>query len=194
MTNSPLLPVFLLAAAGCSKAPAEPEPTAQTASAAPAVTPLTWDVPGTWTALPASRSGPKKAVYKVEKAGNDKEDAELDVLFFGTGAEGDPDKIFKEMFGTFDGDVGASAKRERFEVRGMKVEIVDTSGTYKQALSPPVGPKKQSPVQMVKQNWRLHAAVVKTPDRGNWFFKLTGPDETVQAASPAFRTLVESAK
>jgi hypothetical protein len=36
--------------------------------------------------------------------------------------------------------------------------------------------------------------VVRTKDRGNWFFKLVGPDETVQAARSAFRRMVESAR
>jgi hypothetical protein len=49
-------------------------------------------------------------------------------------------------------------------------------------------------MQMVKENWRLLGAVVKTPDRGNWFFKLVGPNETVQAARATFRTLIESAR
>ena len=127
-------------------------------------------------------------------AGGDKEDSEVNVVFFGTGAEGDPQRRFKEMFGQFDGDVGASATHETFEVHGMKVETVDATGTFKMDLTPPVGKKKQSPVAMVKQGYRLHAAVIKTPDRGNWFFRMTGPDATVQSARSAFRAMLESAK
>ena len=183
-----------LAVAGCSKQPPEPEKTAASAEApSAAVAPLTWDVPPTWNALPTPKA-PKKATYKVPPAGGDKEEAEVNVVFFGTGAEGDPDKRFKEMFGQFDGDVGATAARESFEVRGMKVEVVDTMGTFKMGLTPPVGPKKQAPVAMVKQGHRLYAAVVKTPDRGNWFFRMTGPDATVQAARSAFRGMLETVK
>src|SRR5262249_31955441 len=136
--------VCLLAAlgTGCNRVPAEPDPPPPPASSAPAVAPLHWDAPGNWTTVEPPRSGPKKAVYKIPKTGDDKEEAEAHVLFFGTGAEGDSEKIFKEMFTTFDGDVGASAHREQFEVHGMKVEVVDTKGTYKQALSPAMGPKK----------------------------------------------------
>src|SRR6185295_3914061 len=150
-----ILPILALGAVlgGCNKAPAEPDAPEPLTSAAPAVTPLTWEAPGNWTTVPAPKTGPKKAVYKVPKTGNDKEDGEAHVLFFGTGAEGDPEKIFKEMYGTFDGDLGATAKHEHFEVHGWKVEVIDGAGTYKQALSPPVGPKKQAPVQMVKQSW-----------------------------------------
>lgn len=180
----------------CERAPAEPEPTTSPAeTSAPAVTPLAWDAPGTWTVVTeGQRSGPKKAVYKIPKAGNDKEEAELSVFFFGTGSQGDVSKRFAEWFGEFDGNVGETARRESFEVRGMKVETADVAGTFKIALGPKVGPQKKAPMQMVKENWRLLGAVVKTPDRGNWFFKLVGPNETVQASGPAFKTLLESVR
>ena len=183
-------------APACNSSPAEPESSAAPAeSSAPAVAPLAWEAPGTWTLVTeGQRSGPKKAVYKLPKAGNDKEEAELTVFFFGTGSEGDVSKRFSEWFGEFDGKIGETAQRESFEVRGMKVELADAAGTFKIALGPKVGPNKKAPMQMVKENWRILAAVVKTPDRGNWFFKLVGPNETVQAARPTFRTLLESAR
>lgn len=186
----------------CSRTPAEPEPApaASVASGAepsgPAVAPLVWEVPGSWTVLdvPRSATSPRKAGYKLPKAGDDKEDAEVNVFFFGTGSQGDPEKNFKEWFGEFDGDVGAQAKRESFEVRGMKVETVEVAGTFKIALGPKIGPKKKAPMQMVKQNFRMVGAVVRTPDRGNWFFKMTGPDETVQAARSGFRATLDSVR
>lgn len=188
-----LLVALALAAAGCSKKTAEPEPPAAASTHEPAVIPLAWDAPPTWTQLPGAKA-PKKATYKVPPAGGDKEEAEVNVVFFGTGAEGDPDRRFKEMFGQFDGDVGATAKRETFEVHGWKVETVDTAGTFKQNLTPEVGPKKKSPVQMVKKDHRLLAAVVRTPDRGNWFFRMTGPDATVQSATGSFRAMLDSVR
>jgi hypothetical protein len=47
---------------------------------------------------------------------------------------------------------------------------------------------------MVKNKWRLYGAVVRTADRGNWFFKLTGPDESVQSGKSQFRALLDSAQ
>jgi hypothetical protein len=182
----------LLGLAACNKAPAEPERGASSA-AAPAVAPLVWEVPGSWAKLDAPGSGPKKAAYRVNPSGNDKEDAEVNVFFFGTGAKGDPAANFKEWFDQFDGDVGATAVHEAFEVHGLKIETVETSGTYKIGLTPPPKGKRVSPVQMVKNKWRLYGAVVRTTDRGNWFFKLTGPDESVQAGKSQLRALLESA-
>lgn len=194
-----ILAVVLVATclAACEKAPAEPERAASGSSSSspgPAVTPLVWEVPGSWTVLSGPTSGARKAGYNIPKAGNDKEDAEVSVLFYGTGALGDAEKNFAEWFSEFDGNVGATAKRESFEVHGWKVETVEVAGTYKVALGPKVGPKKKSPMQMVKENWRMLGAVVKTPDRGNWFVKVVGPDDTVQSARSGVRSMLDSAK
>lgn len=139
-------------------------------------------------------SGARKGGYNVPHSGNDKEDPEVSILFYGTGALGDPEKNFSEWFAEFDGDVGKSAKRESFEVHGWKVETVEVAGTYKVALGPKIGPKKKAPMQMVKEGWRLLGAVIKTPDRGNWFIKLVGPEDTVQSARSGLRSMIESVK
>jgi hypothetical protein len=191
---SRLAAAVLLALPACNKAPAEPEGRpASSSDQSPAVAPLLWDAPAAWTKLDVS-GGPKKAAYQVTKAGDDKEEAQVEVLFFGTGAKGDPVANFKEWFDQFDGNVGATAARETFAVHALKAETVEVSGTYKIALTRPPRGRKAAPVQMVKNKWRLYGAVVRTPDRGNWFFKLVGPDETVQAARSAFRTMVESTR
>jgi hypothetical protein len=183
------LPALLF---GCSKTPAEPDKPSAPILAEPPVPPLLWDTPPAWTTLPAPPMGPKKATYRVDKAGNDKEEGEVNVFCFGTGDKGDPDKAFKEWFAQFDGDAGRIAKREHFEAHGLPVDAVAVSGTYKVPLGPS-GPNKKPAVQMVKSGFRLYGAVVKTKDRGNWFFKLVGPEDTVQAASSAFRSMLESA-
>ncbi len=144
--------------------------------------------------MEAAKSGPQKALFHVPQAGSDKEEGNLEILFYGTGAEGSPDKQFSAWFKQFDGDVGSKAKRDKFSVGALEVEMVEVSGTYKIPLGPALGPQKKSPMQMVKENFRLLGAVVKTPDRGNWFFKLTGPNDTIEAAKGAFRGMLESAK
>lgn len=192
-----LLALVTAALAACSKQPAEIEAGPAHAAPAPAVEPLQWTTPPTWTAVDAPKTGPRKASYRVDKVGADKEEATVDVLFFGTGAKGDVEKNFKEWYGQFDGDVGASAKRDRVTTPGgLEVELVETTApaTFKVALAPPVGPRKQPPVQMVKNGWRMRGAAIKTKDRGTWFFRMVGPDETVQAATSSFRAVVDSAR
>jgi hypothetical protein len=179
----------LAVVAGCSKAPAEPDAPAS-ATPAPTLAPLVWDVPGAWARFDVPGSGGQKAAYRVEGAAP----AEVRVFFFGTGAKGDPNKAFKEWFAKFDGDVGPQATREELRAHGLKVETVEVHGTYKSPLTPTPRGKKAAPVQQVKEDYRLYGAVVETPDRGNWFFMLLGPDETVQAARSAFRGMLESAR
>lgn len=188
--SSILAAILFSAPAACSKAPAELDVRPSSTAQAPSVAPLLWDAPGSWTKL--GGSGPTRATYRIGKVGDDKEEAEMTVLFFGTGSKGDPAPVFKEWIEPFDGNPAASAKRESFEVKGFKVETVEVAGTYKIALTPPSRRMKKAPVQMVKNGYRLHGAVVKTADRGNWFFKLVGPDETVQSSKSAFRAMLET--
>jgi hypothetical protein len=189
----PRLALALLALAACSKAPPEPDAApASSAAQAPAVPPLTWDAPGSWARLPTPPSGANKASYRLDKVGNDKEEATLEVFY--PGLKSDPPAAFKEWLSQFDGDAAQLAKRDAFAVRDFAVETVEMSGTYKVALTPPARGRKAAPVQMVKNGFRLLGAVIKTKDRGNWFFKMVGPDETVQAARSSFRTMLESAR
>ncbi len=180
--------------AACSDAPQELTSPALSAAAAPAVPPLVYAIPGTWNKVGEATSGTKRANYKVPKTGSDTEDAELTVFFFGTGSLGDPQKTLNEWFGQFDGNASAAAVRKTIESPAGKVDIVDVFGTYKVPLGPAVGPKKKSPMQMVKDKWRLYGAIVKTADRGNWFFKLVGPDETVQASKQALESALAASR
>src|SRR5689334_16162245 len=99
--------VLSLLLLSCSKSPAEPDKAPDPAASTPAVSPLVWDKPATWTTLPAPPSGPKKASYRINQVGNDKEESQVDVFFLGTGSKGDSEKVFKEWFDQFDGDVAA---------------------------------------------------------------------------------------
>lgn len=177
---------------GCSRTPDEPE--AARVSASPQLAPLGYRVPPSWPKSEASDTGPRRAGYKVPTVGDDKEEGELLVLFYGAGSAGDRDKIWDEWFGQFDGDAKKEAKRSTFEVKGMQVETFEIAGSYKLNMGPKRPGMTKSPVQMVKEHFRMIAAVVHTKDRGNWFFRLVGPDATVQAAAGDFRAMLESAE
>jgi hypothetical protein len=189
-----LVPLVALLAvvSACNKAPAEPDAPPAPSVTTPAVAPLGWDAPAAWTRLDSPPTGPQKAGYRINHTGNDKDDAEVAVLFFGTGSKGDPAPIVKSWLGQFQGDAGANATHDQRDVKGFKLETTEVSGTYKIALTPPTPGHNHPPVQMVKEHFRMIVAVVRTPDRGNWFFKLTGPDETVQAARSALGGLFET--
>ncbi len=179
---------------GCTEPPPEPVP-AEQRSAEPGLQPLKWTAPGAWSLSESSTTGPRRAGYKVPKQGNDTEDGELLVLFFGTGANGDRDKQWNEWFSQYDGDAKAEAKRETFETAsGATVETFEHVGTYKLNMGPQRPGMKKSPVQVVKNDFRMIGAVVKTKGRGNWFFRLVGPNETVLASKDAFKDMLKSAE
>jgi hypothetical protein len=180
--------LVVAALAACNKAPAEPD--APEASAAPPLAPLVWDAPASWIQLDVRPGRPERASYNLGGAAGH---AEVHVFFFGTGPGGDPPKTFKQWFGQFDGDAGGGAVREHFKAHGFDVETVEVAGTYKVDMGPQMPGRKQ-PMQMVKKDYRLLGAVVRTPDRGNWFFKLTGPEEAVQAARSGFHTMLEGVR
>jgi hypothetical protein len=181
----------------CKSSPAEPEaPGAASAAgaAAEAVAPLVWDVPPTWTVNPAVRHGAaQKAAYHVPKAGDAKGEAEVVVVFFGTGSVGDVEKSFATWSAEFEAPDGAPPKRAPLDGGHFPIDTLETAGKYKVAVGPHVGPQKRSPVQVTRENFRMVGAVVKTKDRGNWFFKITGPEDSVAAARDTFLAMVRSA-
>jgi hypothetical protein len=179
-------------AAACSERPAEPEQGERSARAT--VAPLVYTVPATWTQTVDEPRSARRAAYRVPKTGGDTEDGELLVLFYGTGSNGDRDKSWDEWFKQFDGDPKATAQRKSFQASGMEVETFDFTGTYKLNMGPQRRGMKTSPVQMVKNDYRMIGAVVHTTDRGNWFFRLVGPKDTVASHEAEMRALLESVK
>src|SRR5688572_19586060 len=103
---------MLLLGAACRQAPSEPDRPAAPSAEVHAVAPVVWDTPAAWTALPPAKAGTTKASYRVPKVGDDKADAEVTVTFYGTGNLGDPERVFKEWLGQFEGDVAGTTKRE----------------------------------------------------------------------------------
>ena len=177
---------------GCSRTPDEPA-NDRPAAVSKEVT-LDFSPPPSWSKSESSETGARRAGFKVPHVGDDKEDGEALVLYFGSGSAGERDKTWDEWFAQFDGDAKKDAKRTQFDVKGMPVEGFELLGTYKLNMGPHRPGQTKSLVQMVKKDFRMIAYVLHTKDRGNWFFRLVGPDATVQAASSDFRTMVDSAK
>ncbi len=181
----------LVLVSACSERSPEPTSTA-TAQRSGGLEPVVWSVPPTWPMSESSPTKPRRAGYKVPAIGNDKEDAELLVLFFGTGANGDRDKQWDPWFEQFDGTPKESSVRDAFDAPAGRVETFEFKGAYKLNLGQQRPGMKKSPVQMVKQDFRMIGAVVKTENRGNWFFRLVGPDETVLAGKDAFLSMLRA--
>jgi hypothetical protein len=142
---------------------------------------LTWTVPSNWSEEQAS-SSVRRAQYYVPGPGGD---AEMVVFYFGPGQGGDPMSNAARWANQFTQPDGSSSmdkmKTREQTVAGMSVLRVEIDGHYQNAMTG--GP--------MIENARLLGAIVSGPD-SNWFFKLAGPDATVEDQRDEFESLVAS--
>jgi hypothetical protein len=140
---------------------------------------ITWKAPA---AFATADKGPMRlASYKFAKAAGDADDADLSVTQVG----GDMNSNIARWKGQF--DPPAEADIAERTVGDLKVTIVNMGGTYKGMAMPGAGAAGP------KEGYALLAAIVSWEGHGDpYFFKLTGPKATVDAARPAFEELVTS--
>ena len=79
------------------------------------------------------------------------------------------------------------ATTKKLDLAGCKVTLVDIPGTYKDSPGGPFAGGRA----VERPDYRMLAAIVETPDRGNHFLKFYGPAKTVAAHADGFRTMVE---
>ena len=131
----------------------------------------------------------RAAQFKLPKAEGDSEDASLVVYYFGPGQGGSVSDNIDRWIGQMEQPGGGSskdkAKTETITVNGLKVTMVDVSGTYTAQMSP------GSDARHNNSNYRLRAAVVETP-KGNYFAKLVGPEKTIGRWDQSFMDYVKS--
>jgi hypothetical protein len=188
---------------GCDKKPEPPAaaPLAPLLSAAPvqpkAPTPapagsmqqeplhITWLDPPSFKRVPPSNPM-RKASYLVPRAAGDSEDGELTVFYFGPGQGGSIDANVDRWVKQFsDVKPGAERRADR-EANGLRQHTVELdSGTFSSGM--PGGATKP------KANFGLVGGIVETPS-GAYFFKLTGPANTVKQAKAEFYKLLDSIK
>jgi hypothetical protein len=116
--------------------------------------------------------------------------AELVVYYFG-GSGGSVDANIQRWLGQMqqpDGRAtGDVAVRDTKTVNGLKVSLLDVSGTYVAEVRPGATEKHNSPA------YRMRTAVVETA-RGPYYVKLVGPAPTVAAWNAGFDAFVASLK
>ena len=152
--------------------------------------PIVVQVPAGWTSTPPT-SMMRKAQFSLPRAEGDSEDAEL-VIFFFRGEGGSADANLRRWYGQFaqpDSTPSADkAKTSTATVDGMPLTMVDLSGTYVAPVTPMDPTNRYN-----KPNFRMLAAVLETAD-GPFFFKLVGPEKTIEKWSGAFADFSKSAK
>lgn len=136
---------------------------------------LRYKVPEGWVSEKPT-SSMRAAQYKLPKVEGDPEDAALVLYFFGAGQGGSVSDNIDRWVGQMQQPDGAASKdkarTETITVNGLRVTLVDVSGTYTAQMSP------GSDTHANNSHYRLRAAVVETP-KGNYFAKLVGPEKTV---------------
>ncbi len=150
----------------------------------PAVSPesagIAYDLPEGWNRVaPASTMRIDQAT--IPGPGGS---AEMGVFFFGAGSGGDVRANLDRWASQVESD--APPVEETFETAGLRVTWMDVSGTLEPSTKG-MGPSTPQP------NSRMFAAVVEG-EGGPWFFKVTGPEETMAAERDAFVAMLRSVR
>jgi hypothetical protein len=146
---------------------------------------VTWVDPPGWARSGASNSM-RVASYRVPRATGDSDDGELAVFRFGAQQGGSIEANVERWTRQFADTKPEDIKEADRTANGLDQHTVEIrSGTFASGM--PGGPTEAKP------RYGLLGAIVTTPD-GNYFFKLTGPEKTVQAARGQFYQLLDSVK
>ncbi len=142
---------------------------------------MTWDVPEGWIEE-QPLSSMRRAQYRVPGPDGD---GEFVVFYFGPGQGGDAMSNAVRWAGQFRQPDGRSSTEvlstEEIDVRGTPVMIVEVTGTYANLMVNDT----EMPGHM------LLGAIARGPD-AHWFFKLTGPENSVRSQRESFEGLVGS--
>lgn len=138
-------------------------------------------LPPGWVPEPPS-SSMRLAQARIPGAAGE---AQLTVFYFGPGGGGGVDANLDRWVGQLQVEPGSAPTRDTFAGGGFQVTWIDVVGTILPTTmgTGPVEPKPGS---------RLLGAVVEGP-RGPWFFKATGPADTLAAERDAFLGVLRSA-
>jgi hypothetical protein len=148
---------------------------------------LKFDVPAGWVAKPARAM--TVAIYALPNPSGAREDADLAISHY-PGMKNIPlQQQIDRWAGQFtqpNGGAGEAFKQTQLESTAHPTTLVDISGTYSAgSMMGPAGPPQE--------NYRMMSAIVET-EQGPWFFKLTGPAETVAAHEREFVEMLRQAK
>lgn len=125
--------------------------------------------------------------YEIPAAEGDENPGRMTVM----GAGGSIDDNIGRWVGQFDLK-GGKPKKEETKIAGQKIHLVDISGTYKD--TPPGAGPFSGAKPILRENYRMLAAIIATEKDGNHFIKFYGPKETVAKNEDAFKKMLDSLK
>lgn len=140
---------------------------------------IAFTIPARWREAPLSgmRQGILDAAYNVPDVGE-----ELEVTFSAVG--GGIESNMERWVGQFRVDDGTQPTREALTVDGAPATWIDIRGTFEGGMSSRTG---------AQSGWRLLGAGIAKPS-GDYYIKLTGPEDQVAKVHNEFRELVKSAE
>jgi len=149
---------------------------------------ISYSVPADWKSE-KPKSQMRKAQYKIPGV-EGAEDAEMAVFVFpGTGGSvnANIDRWISQIKQPDGSDSKEKTKIINTDVNNLPVTVMYVTGTYLKSSSQMMmgGPKEEMP------EYAMLAAIVETSE-DPWFFKMTGPQKTVDHWRPEFDKLVNS--
>jgi hypothetical protein len=148
---------------------------------------LKFTAPADWKARPTA-STMRVAEYILPAAGGDTDETTVVVYYFG-GQGGSVEANLDRWIGQMEQPDGkpskAVAQRTSKTINGLKVTLLDLTGTYVAETAPGSGQRVNKP------GYRLKTAVVETPE-GPYFVKLTGPAKTVAQGEAGWEAFLQS--
>ena len=137
------------------------------------------------------RVQPKSSIVETEfsipSEGEGLQPGRMTVMGAGGSVQANVDRWYGQFAQPDGSDTKSKATAKKIKLAGCDVTIVDISGTYKDAPAGPFAGGKA----VDRPDYRMLAAIVETPDRGNYFLKFYGPGKTVAKHADGFRAMVE---
>ena len=137
------------------------------------------------------RVQPKSSIVETEfsipSEGEGLQPGRMTVMGAGGSIQANVDRWYGQFAQPDGSDTKSKATTKKVKLAGCDVTIVDITGTYKDAPAGPFAGGKA----VDRPDYRMLAAIVETPDRGNYFLKFYGPGKTVAKYTDGFRTMVE---
>jgi hypothetical protein len=136
------------------------------------------------------RVRPKSMMVETEFSIHSEGDApagRMTVMGAGGSVEANIDRWAGQFSQPDGGDTKEKLATKKLEIAGCKVTIVDITGTF---LDQPGGPFAGGPT-VQRPDYRMLAAIVITPEAGNYFLKFYGPAATVGKHAAGFQAMLE---
>ncbi|MCE2727948.1 MAG: hypothetical protein LW698_14425 [Planctomycetaceae bacterium] len=191
-----LMVVMAVAAVGLTAVPASAQ--APATEAGPETRVFTIADRGFSLQAPAGwqRVQPKSGIVETEFAipsegaaadGTPAQPGRMTVMGAGGTVQANIDRWYGQFVQPDGSETKTKATTKKLDLAGCKVTLVDIPGTYKDSPGGPFAGGRA----VERPDYRMLAAIVETPDRGNHFLKFYGPAKTVAAHADGFRTMVE---